>query len=233
MLLSKIHREPRQGDYKRLHFREFGEGAGGGWASEPGEFVPASPAGIPAAPRHHNDASPAITATPPPNLEALRQEAFAQGRQAGLEEAQERFGRAADALGRGLEEVARLRESLLSGSSHDMLRLVMTVARQVVQAEISVNQELVLKTIERALNAAVQADSHRVLVAPGDLALVKEKKPLFLASIHGLKNVTVEADPSVAPGGCRLESELGEVDATVDSQLEEIRRTLTAAIEEG
>jgi flagellar assembly protein FliH len=166
-------------------------------------------------------------------LEALRQEAYAQGRQDGLDEARERFGRAADALGRGLEEVARLRESLLSGSSHDMLRLVMTVARQVVQTEISINQELVLKTIERALQAAVQADSHRILVAPEDLALVKEKKPLFLASIHGLKNVTIEADPSVSPGGCRLESELGEVDATVESQLEEIRRTLTAAIGEG
>lgn len=231
MLLSKIHRDPRQGDYKRLHFREFGDGAGGGWSAEGGEFVPAAPA-VPspgsAAVRPRDLPSP-----PPPDLEGVRQEAFAQGRQSGLEEAEGRFGRAAEALARGLEEVGRLRESLLTGSSHDMLRLVMTIARQVVQAEITIHRELVLKTVERALQAAVQADSHRILVSPEDLATVKEKKPFFLASIHGLKSITVEADPTIAPGGCRLESELGEVDATVEGQLEEIRRTLLAAVAEG
>lgn len=231
MLLSKIHRGPRSGDYKRLHFLDFDAGDAAGWSAEAADFVPAGQTPLRTRP---DAAAPSVSpAPPPPNLEALRQEAFAQGRQAALEESEARLGRAADALARGLEEIGRLRESLLSGSSHDMLRLVMTVARQVVQAEIAVDREIVLRTIERALQAAVQADSHRLLVSPEDLALVKEKKPLFLASIHGLKNITVEADPSVAPGGCRLESDLGEVDATVDGQLEEIRRTLLAAIEEG
>lgn len=235
MLLSKVIRGPRSGDYKRLYFREFDEGTdGSGWSDEPAGFIPAAaipakgrPDLCPSAPPASASAAPAV------NLDVLRQEAFAEGRQAALEESEGRMGRAADALARGLEEISRLRESLLSGSSHDMLRLVMTVARQVVHAEISVHPEVVLRTVERALQAAVQADSHRLLVSPEDIALVKEKKPLFLASIHGLKNITIEADPSIAPGGCRLESELGEVDATVDGQLEEIRRTLSAAIEEG
>ena len=226
MLLSKIHRGALQGECRRLHFAEFGTGAdapGGGWTAEPGNFVPSAP------PR---GAAQAVVPAPV-NVKVLEQEAYARGRQAGIEEAQERFGRSADALARGLEEISRLRESLLHNSSQDMLRLVMTIARQVLQAETTVRRDLVLKTIDRALQAAVQADHHHILVSPEDLEIVQENKPLFLAGISGLKNLTIQADPDIAPGGCRLESEIGAVDATIDGQLEEIRRTLLAAVEEG
>lgn len=225
MLLSKVHRGPIQGECKRLLFREFGQGAdaaGGGWTAEPSDFVPAAP-----------PARPKTDAPPAPNLEAVKQEAFSRGRQAGLEEAEARFGKSAEALAQALEEVSRLRASLLTGSVHDMTRLVMTIARQVVQTEIHLNPEIVLKTVERALQAAVQSDSHHIRVNPGDLEIVRENKPLFLAAVSGLKNITFEADPAIAPGGCRVESELGEVDATIDGQLEEIHRTLQAAVEEG
>jgi flagellar assembly protein FliH len=164
------------------------------------------------------------------NLDAKLEDAFARGRQEGAKEADLRFGKASQLLAVALEEVSGLRESLLSNASQDMLRLVLTIARQIIHVELSINSGIILGTIERALQAAVRADAYHLRVNAEDFALVTEKKPLFLARISGLHNVTIEADPSIGRGGCRLESDLGEVDATIESQLEVIRRTLSGAI---
>jgi flagellar assembly protein FliH len=164
------------------------------------------------------------------NLEAKLEEAFARGRREGAKEAELRFGKATEALAVAVEEISRLRGSLLDNASQDMLRLVLSIARQVIHVELSVNSGIILGTIERALQAAVRSDAYHLRVNCEDLALVTEKKPLFLARISSLQNITIEADSTVSRGGCRLESELGEVDATIESQLEVIRRTLSGAV---
>lgn len=166
----------------------------------------------------------------PENLESKLEEAFARGRHEGAKEAELRFGKATDALTTALEEISRLRESLLNNASQDMLRLVITIARQVIHVELSVNSGIILGTIERSLQAAVRSDTYHLRVNEEDLALVTEKKPLFMARISGLKNITIEADPAIGRGGCSLESDLGEVDATIEGQIEVIRRTLSSAV---
>lgn len=173
-------------------------------------------------------------------LEAQLRDAFERGRRQGLEEARESFvvagerlDAAGDALGLALEEVSRLRTRLLQASRGDMLRLVMAIAEQVIRVEVSVNRDAILATIDRALQEAVRSDAYQIRVHPDDLLAASERKPLFLASISTLKNITFEADPSIARGGCMVESELGEVDATIERQLAELRRVLQAELEPG
>ncbi len=224
MSLSKVYRGMDSTALQRVRYLDFdqkGEPPGHGWAVEKGGGFEA-PAATP-------------KAEPPPavDLQQKMQEALTRGRQEGVRESEARFGKSIEALAKAVEEISRLRESLLRNSSHDLLRLVLAISRQVIDAEVASRKEIILATIERALQAAVRSDSYRIRVHPDDLQLVQEKKPLFLAAIHGLENISFEADPAVARGGCLLESELGDVDATIDSQLEEIRRNLLAAIQEG
>ena len=63
--------------------------------------------------------------------------------------------------------------------------------------------------------------------------MVNAQKPLFLASISGLRNLSIDADAAISRGGCRVDSELGDVDATIESQLAAIRQALAAAVTEG
>lgn len=217
MSWSKIYRSDEACTLKPLHFVEFGAD---------GEALPAA---VPTPP-------PVFTLPPAPqpkaeeDLEAKLAEAYARGRREGAKEAELRFGKATEALAMAVEEISRLRESLLNNASQDMLRLVLSIARQVIHVELSVHSGIILGTIERALQAAVRADAYLLRVNAEDLALVMENKPLFMARMSGLQNITIEADPTVSRGGCCLESELGEVDATIESQLEVIRRTLSAAV---
>jgi len=61
-----------------------------------------------------------------------------------------------------------------------------------------------------------------VRIHPADMEAVLENKPLFLASMKGLQNIHFTPDESVSRGGAAAESRAGDVDATIESQLETI-----------
>ncbi|WP_305045825.1 FliH/SctL family protein [Geoalkalibacter sp.] len=167
--------------------------------------------------------------TAPANAGATREqlaEAQRQGRQQALDEAAGELVRAADALSQALAEISRLRAELLKNSAEDMVRLVMAVAEQVIDAEIAVRPEFIQETLAKAMQHVLKADEYQIRVHPADLALVTERKPLFLAAQGANKNIRVEADASISRGGCVVDTSLGQVDATIESQLAEIRQRL-------
>lgn len=233
MHLSKVFRINEGDSLHKVSFREFGpdgELMDGGLHLEQEAFSETLP-GTELKNLSENNPEPDRPSVAPPDMGKKIEAAYLQGKEEGLQQATERFESSLEMFAQGMEDISRLRETLLQNSTHDMLRLVMSIARQVIHCELSVNREVILATLGKALNAAVRSDSYQIKVNPEDLALVTEKKPFFLASINGLKNIVFEADPDIARGGCLVESELGEVDATIDSQLEEIRRTLLEAME--
>ncbi len=220
MGLSKIYRGSDGENVTEFHFRSFGE------SDMPAPLESASfepPGGTPAA---------TVSSAAPSNLPQLLEEAQARGRQEGLALAEERFETTTRSLAQALEELSRLRESLAQSGSQDMLRLVMAVAEQIVRRAIDVDPQVVLTIIENALQASVRSDSYRLSIHPEDLEVVNAQKPLFLASISGLQNLSIDADTAISRGGCRVDSELGDVDATIESQLDAIRQALSAAITE-
>lgn len=225
MSLSKVYRGTEAGDLKEFHFRSFG-------GDEP--QPPFEAAGFAATELAAPDAS-RVTMPPVDTGHSAQklEEAFAHGRQEGLSQAEARLESTLQALAQALEDVSRLRESLAQSGTRDMLRLVMAVAEQVVRSRIEADQTVILKVIENALQASVRADNYRIRINPADLEVVTQQKPLFLASVSGLKNLSIETDPGISPGGCRVDSELGDVDATIDSQLDAIRQALADAIMAG
>ncbi|WP_029913228.1 flagellar assembly protein FliH [Pelobacter seleniigenes] len=217
MSLSKIYRGSDASELKSFEFQSFG-----------GPAPSAAPAEKKAAP----------VAPPPPTAAVAGhsakevEDAYARGLREGLEKAGQRLESATKALADALDEVSRLREKLAQNSRQDMLRLVMAVAEQVIRQQAAVDSSVVMNIIDHALQSAVRSDRYRVRINPADLAAVNEQKPLFIASVSGLKNLHIEADATISAGGCRVDSELGEVDATLETQLDSIRQALTAAMTE-
>jgi len=213
MSLSKIYRGNDAAELKSFEFQSFGGKA-------------PSPAGP--------DKKAAPTPPPPTAVAGHSaqevEESYARGFREGLEQAGQRLESATKALADALDEVSRLREKLAQNSRQDMLRLVMAVAEQVIRTQAAVDSGVVMNIIDNALQSAVRSDRYRVRINPADLAAVNEQKPLFIASVSGLKNLHIEADANISAGGCRVDSELGEVDATLETQLETIRQALTEAM---
>ena len=158
----------------------------------------------------------------PMDIEKIKEEAFSKGKKAGRLESEKQLHSTTQSLASALEQISRMRESLLLKSREDMLRLIMGVARQVIRAEVRESEQIILDTVTRALAAAVSSDEYYIRVNPEDMDTVTENEPLFFASMKGLRNIHFIADDAIERGGCIAESTAGDVDATIESQLIEI-----------
>jgi len=94
-------------------------------------------------------------------------------------------------------------------------RVATELARQVVRSELSVRPALVAQVAREAVNAVLMsARQITVLVNPDDHALVAAGCEEALAA----RGARLLAQPSVARGGCRVESDAGVIDARIGAR---------------
>ncbi len=98
-----------------------------------------------------------------------------------------------------------------------------SLARQVVRSELATRPELVAAVAAQAVEAVLLSAKHiRVHVHPDDLALVQQGAADALAA----RSARLMADAAVSRGGCRIESDIGRIDATIETRWAQAAATL-------
>jgi len=89
------------------------------------------------------------------------------------------------------------------------------LARQVLRSELRAQPEAVAAVAEQAIAALLPSARHVVLrVHPDDHALIATHSADAIAA----RGARLVSDPQIARGGCRVESDIGLVDATIDER---------------
>tara|TARA_R110000850_G_scaffold68172_6_gene152318 strand:+ start:4699 stop:5526 length:828 start_codon:yes stop_codon:yes gene_type:complete len=102
-----------------------------------------------------------------------------------------------------------------------LLKLVETMVRQVVQRELKTDSSQITKVLRGALKALpMGAENIRIYLSPVDFDAAKA-----LRERHEEKWRLLE-DDQLLPGGCRLETEHSQLDATVETRLQQITEQL-------
>jgi flagellar biosynthesis/type III secretory pathway protein FliH len=65
-----------------------------------------------------------------------------------------------------------------------------------------------------------------IRVHPHDLAAVREQKSAIQANGDSIREIVVEADEGLEPGDSVLESDMGNIDARIATQLKQIENML-------
>jgi flagellar assembly protein FliH len=104
-----------------------------------------------------------------------------------------------------------LETQLAEAVAHSAVRL----AKQVVRSELALRPECVTQVAREAMNAIVLSAKHlRISLHPDDFALVQSEAADALAA----RDVLLQADPTLSRGGCVVESDLGGVDARIETR---------------
>ena len=105
--------------------------------------------------------------------------------------------------------------ALESQIADTVARTATALARQVVRSELVANPAQVAAVAAQAVEAVLLSARHiRVHVNPQDLSLVADGAAEVLAA----RGARLIADPTVSRGGCRVESDLGRIDAGIESR---------------
>ena len=167
--------------------------------------------------------------TPPVSqqrLAALEREAFAKGYEQGERSGTEAAGKRGEAMLRRLSdtitELTALRASMIRQTETQIVELALAVARRVVHREVSLDRNLMIAIVRVALDRLGESARVTVRLHPEEFEATGAAR---LAEFAGT-DITFTPDARVGRGGCRVESDMGMLDAGVDAQIQEIARAL-------
>ena len=163
-------------------------------------------------------------------LEAERNDARTQGRNEGKEdgfaEGKAEVDRLIERTQVVLERAQNKRAEILDESEKEIVNLVLLITRKIIKV-ISENQrEVIIANVIEALRKVKAKGNILIRVNLSDLKLATEHKQDFINMMEGVSSINVVEDSSVDSGGCIIETDFGEIDARIASQLAELENRI-------
>jgi flagellar assembly protein FliH len=191
--------------------------------------VPAIDA-APEVPDDVTDAAPEVevAAAPEPELPAsrpedislvrAREEGFALGRAEGIEKGEAEVRVRLERLETLLETLESLRRDLFERSVTDVAAAVTQIAAAVVHRELRIDSTGVEALVIDVLDHVRAEDDVLIRVAPEDLRHMQGVAPHLLEHLGRDATFRIDSDPGLSPGGATIETQLGAIDASVETR---------------
>ena len=164
------------------------------------------------------------------NLDAERkaalEEGHEEGKKEGYAEGKAEVERLIERTQTVLERAQDKRGDILSETEKQIVTLVLLIARKVIKV-ISENQRsIIIANVIEALRKIKSKGDVIIRVNLADLKLATEHKQEFIRLAENVRSIQIVEDTSVDPGGCVIETDFGEIDARIASQLTELENKI-------
>jgi flagellar assembly protein FliH len=147
---------------------------------------------------------------------------IAEGETAGRNRAAAELQPVFEKLSQTIAEISGLRARLRREAEADTIQLALAIARRVLRRELAVDPEALHGLVLGALEKLESREISRVRIHPAHAAAVTG----FLRKSPGGDTVEVLSDGRCDPGTVIFETPRGNLDASVETQLQEIERGL-------
>jgi len=118
------------------------------------------------------------------------------------------------------------RNRYLAESEPLLVELAVSIARKIIHQELSVSSEWVAQAVSAALEEIHDAGKIEVRVHPADFETVQARREGLRKEVPGQSELLILPDRGVERGGCVVQTAFGNVDARLDTQLEEVKKAL-------
>ena len=118
------------------------------------------------------------------------------------------------------------RKSILIDAEAQIIALVLLIAKKVVKHIAGKDREVVIENVRQALHLLSAERQITIRVNPDDLKLSEEELKRITAALEKEKTIAFYADATIEKGGCLIETDLGNIDAQISSQLLELEQQI-------
>ncbi len=153
-------------------------------------------------------------------VEQARQSGFDQGVRQGRQEAAAEMESALDRLARTIQDLAQVKRKVRAEAETELVKLSLAIARRILHREITTDPQSLRGVVYAALQQLQNREISRIRVFPAGVPAVRAA----LERNGGLPAIEIVPDGLLQPGGLFFETSLGELDASVETQLQEIER---------
>lgn len=145
-----------------------------------------------------------------------------EGQEKGTLEAQKAATQILNSLEEALAAADRTLTALVDTYEERIIDLICRIAQKAVMAKVEMDEEIVKPMVLDALKHLVQPEEVVLNVSTEDYEYIEMIKDQFFERIESLNSVSVQSDPSVKQGGCRIETNTGAVSTDIETRLQAI-----------
>jgi len=150
--------------------------------------------------------------------DAIREQATEEGRARGLAE-----------WNHILAAASQRADQLTKSWEETMLRLSVRVAEKIIGEQLKLRPETIVEIVRQVLKGARPGKHLTIQVNPEELQQVRDHIDSLQAP-GASSEIEIVASTSVLPGGCVIESELGIIDARLETQLQCLQDALVRGV---
>lgn len=151
------------------------------------------------------------------------------GAQQALAEHKAEFAAAVNALSAAAAALDASRRDLEAAGLREVIALAAAIARRVTKRQGLLDPDVLTDNLREAMKIVGHAADVRIAIHPAQKAVLEATLPSLRLTWPQLGHVELVEDPALAPGGCRVFTARGCVDADLDAQLDRVIEELLPA----
>ncbi len=157
---------------------------------------------------------------------------YAEGKAAGIQEENAKITASVNDFQIIISSFERLKSEIYKQSETNAVKIALAVAKKIVLREVSVDKDIILSVVKQALGKIMGQEHIKIKINPDDLKIIK-KHGIDNSELPFNKGIAVfEEDPEITCGGCVVETDSGDIDARIESQLLLIEDTFLDKVEQ-
>jgi flagellar assembly protein FliH len=127
-----------------------------------------------------------------------------------------------------LREIDAYRDRIFAANEAFLMDIVAQVASMVALREVSVDQDYVRRLVTTLLHQLGTKEDIKIFLSVQDHANADALFQFLQKEFGKLSNTVIEASEEIPVGGCKIETRFGVVDASVQTQIENVMKSLKA-----
>ncbi len=155
--------------------------------------------------------------------ENIKKSAFEEGYRAGLEKASTDM----EVFRNNLAQFMGAQKDVFEYIAPDILEISVDIAKKIIKKEVEQDPQVLMNTIVDVLKTVSKNEPKIIIkVKPQAVQFIKDTIPNITYQYGIDSKINIVADPSIEEGGCVFQTNNGIVDASIDTQLEIIKKAL-------
>ncbi|WP_246939945.1 flagellar assembly protein FliH [Bacillus pinisoli] len=165
-------------------------------------------------------------------MEAAQQEGFQVGLQQGEQAAKQEYSTLITEANQIVEQAKVSYTEQLEQAEETILKLGLKVADKILKVHLDETREDFIQVVKQAIKEVKDYADVNIIVHPSVYELVYAQIDELKALFNGDKSLYIYSNEELSNYGCLIESSFGRIDASIDSQLNELKVKLLELIEE-
>lgn len=163
-------------------------------------------------------------------LEDARRRGYKDGLEEGINSGTGEVKRLVERVQTILNASIEKRNEIFVETEQQIIGLVLLIAKKVIKVMSENQKNVVINNVVQALRKLRSRGEVVIRVNTDDIELATQHKRDFVEMVEGVKGIRILEDSSVERGGCIIETDFGEIDAKISSQLHEIEERIVEIV---